>query len=134
MPAYQDQQGRPVVEFRGDLEVSPFSVFRALRDGTELLLVDVRENPQALTLSGSMRMPDPAWAPESESPRVILFDDDGSAALTEVSRLHRAGYETVRALFGGLELYAFALDPQVVGEQTYLIQIEDLSTNPPADA
>jgi hypothetical protein len=27
-------------------------------------------------------------------------------------------------LFGGLELYEFALDPEVVGEQTFLARLE----------
>ena len=125
MPTYQDDQGRPVVEFRGELEVSPFSVFRALREGTELLLVDVRSGPRNLTLSGSIAMPSQDWQPDPGSPRVVLFDDDGSNSLAVVTRLQLQGHETVRALFGGLELYAFALDPQVVGEETYLVKASD---------
>ena len=31
----------------------------------------------------------------------------------------------VKALFGGLELWKFSLDPNVVGEHTYLIELPD---------
>ena len=38
-----------------------------------------------------------------------------------VQRRQRAGDERCKALFGGLDLYGFALDPEVVGQETYLI-------------
>ena len=37
-----------------------------------------------------------------------------------VERRQQAGDERCRALFGGLDLYEFALDPAVVGGETYL--------------
>ncbi len=52
---------------------------------------------------------------------MVLFDDDGSAAVELAARLIEAGHSRVRALFGGLELYEFSLDPQVVGAETYLV-------------
>ncbi len=121
MPSYTDSRGNPVVEFQPQFEISPFSVFRALRDGVELVLVDVRTQAGRWTLDGAISMPNPDWLPDQTETQVILFDDDGREALVQVQRMHAAGHESVRALFGGLELYEFALDPQVVGEQTYLI-------------
>jgi len=52
---------------------------------------------------------------------VVLFDDDGTTAVQLAAELIEAGHPRVRALFGGLELYEFSLDPQVVGAETYLI-------------
>lgn len=112
-----------MVEFRPELEVSPFAVFRALRDGREVLLVDVRQRPEDLTLAGAIASEGPDWTPPEEAEKVVLFDDDGSEALPHVERLIKAGHDNVRALFGGLELYEFALDPQIVGEETYLIRV-----------
>lgn len=123
MPSYDDPKGRPVVEFRPELEVSPFAVFRALRDGKEVLLVDARATAEDLTLAGAIAIEGPGWTPPEEAEKVVLFDDDGSEALPHVQRLIEAGHDNVRALFGGLELYEFALDPQVVGEETYLVRI-----------
>ena len=37
-----------------------------------------------------------------------------------MTELHGAGYERVKMLFGGLELYEFSLDPEVVGSETFL--------------
>ena len=120
MPSYENAEGQPVVEFRPELEVSPFAVFRALKDGQEVLLVDVRSEPGQLSLAGSIRAQREDWTPPDKVIKVVLFDEDGSEALPHVQRLIDDGYDNVRALFGGLELYEFALDPQVVGEETFL--------------
>lgn len=125
MPTYDDPQGRPVVEFQPELEVAPFAVFRALRDGREVLLVDAREQPKDLTLSGAVAIGGPEWTPPDDAEKVVLFDDDGSEALPHVERLIAAGHDNVRALFGGLELYEFALDPQVVGADTFLVRMDE---------
>jgi hypothetical protein len=53
----------------------------------------------------------------------VLFDDDGNTAVALARELQAAGHARVRALFGGLELYAFALDPEVVGAETFLIAV-----------
>jgi hypothetical protein len=53
---------------------------------------------------------------------VVLVDDDGATAVEVARRLQAAGFPLVRALFGGLQLYEFSLDPQVVGSETYLIK------------
>ena len=50
----------------------------------------------------------------------MLFDDDGSAAVAAAAAWIEEGHARVRALFGGLDLYEFSLDPQVVGAETYL--------------
>ena len=96
------------------MEISPFALFRALKEGRPFLLVDVRSEPGALTLAGSI----PWSGPGLVSPpgaEVVLFDDDGSLARETARR-----YPGARALFGGLELYDFSLDPEVVGEERFL--------------
>ena len=40
-----------------------------------------------------------------------------------VRELQAAGHQRLRMLFGGLELYQFALDPEVVGKETYLTSL-----------
>ena len=108
----------PVIQFDPRREMSPFTLFRRLRDGAAPLLVDVRPLPGELTLRGAT-----LWHAAFEPPGdrdTVLFDDDGQRALALVEELHAAGHARVRALFGGLELYQFALDPQVVGTETYL--------------
>jgi hypothetical protein len=37
--------------------------------------------------------------------------------------MQAAGWPRVKALFGGLQLYEFALDPEVVGAETYLLRV-----------
>jgi hypothetical protein len=96
------------------MEISPFALFRTLKEGRPLLLVDVRPAPGALTLAGSIPWPGPEWIPPAGA-EVVLFDDDGALA-GEIARR----YPGSRALFGGLELYDFSLDPAVVGEERFL--------------
>lgn len=108
----------PVIQFDPQREMSPFTLFRRLRDGAAPLLVDVRPAPGELTLRGAT-----PWQAGFQPPGdrdTVLFDDDGERALALVEELHAAGHTRVRALFGGLDLYEFALDPQVVGAETYL--------------
>jgi hypothetical protein len=109
----------PLVQFDPQLEISPFSVFRLLREGRPPLLVDVRPEAGALTLRGAIPYPGPEWSPPAEGD-VVLFDDDGTLAVDGARHMQAAGFPRVKALFGGLELYEFSLDQQVVGEETYL--------------
>jgi hypothetical protein len=109
----------PLVQFDPQLELSPFAVFRFLREGRPLLLVDVRPEPGALTLRGAVPYPGPDWSPPADAD-VVLFDDDGALAVDGARHMQAAGWPRVKALFGGLELYEFSLDPEVVGEETYL--------------
>jgi hypothetical protein len=113
----------PVVQFDPQLEVSPFVLFRNMKEGRPPLLVDVRPEPGPLTLAGAIRYPGPEWSPPSDVD-VVLFDDDGSLAIEGARHMQAAGWPRVKALFGGLELYEFSLDPQVVGEGTFLLRRE----------
>ena len=121
MPTRISDDGTPIVTFDSILEISPFTLFKRLKQGRTMLLVDVRETETGRTLQGSVVEPDPEWTPAEPEMEVVLFDDDGSIAVAAARRLQEAGYNGVKALFGGLDLYEFALDPQVVGEETYLV-------------
>lgn len=120
MPTTYRDDGKPVVQFDPLLEISPFALFRRLREERAPLLVDVRDRPGDRALEGAIPLPDDSWQPP-EDVDVVLFDDDGGTAIAHAARLQQAGCERVRALFGGLELYEFSLDPEVVGERTYLV-------------
>lgn len=122
MPTFVRDDDKPVVQFDPLLEISPFTVFRRLDEGPPLTLIDVRAEPGGKTLAGSARYPGEGWEPP-EDEQVVLFDEDGSEAEPIARRLQAAGFENVKMLFGGLELYEFSLDPDVVGERTFL---EDL--------
>jgi hypothetical protein len=119
----EGEDSAPVVTYDPRLEVSPFELFRRLRDGRPPLLVDLRgasgAGPGRLALRGAEPLPGPEWTPPADQD-VVLFDDDGRSAVAEARRLQAAGHPRVRALFGGLALYEFALDPEVVGEDTGL--------------
>ncbi|HEY8020228.1 MAG TPA: hypothetical protein VIH93_03965 [Thermoanaerobaculia bacterium] len=109
----------PLVQFDPQLETSPFALFRLLREGRPPLLIDVRSGPGPLGLKGAIPYPGPQWSPPADAD-VVLFDDDGSLAVDGARHMQAAGHPRVKALFGGLELYEFSLDPEVVGEETYL--------------
>jgi hypothetical protein len=53
---------------------------------------------------------------------VVLLDDDGATAIEGARHMQAAGWPNVKALFGGLELYEFSLDPEVVGAETFLVR------------
>jgi rhodanese-related sulfurtransferase len=118
-----DPNATPVVQFDPQLEVSPFALFRRLREGSPPLLVDVRPEPGLLALAGAIPYPGPDWAPPRDQD-VVLIDDDGALAVEGARHMQQAGWPRVKALFGGLELWEFSLDPQVVGEETYLVRRE----------
>jgi hypothetical protein len=121
MPTHFLDGETPLVQFDPRLEVSPFALFRRLKEGAAPLLIDVRENPGELSLEGAIPLPGGDWTPPPDSD-AVLFDDDGARAVELARRLQAAGAERVRALFGGLELYEFSLDPSVVGAETFLIR------------
>ena len=124
MPMDMRPDGKPVVELDPLLELSPFTLFRRLREGRAPTLIDVRSSPRSRTLQGSIRLPSPSWEPGEEE-AVLLFDDEGTEAVELARDLQSRGFETVRALFGGLQLYEFSLDPEVVGQETYLISLDN---------
>ncbi len=115
---YRDDEA-PVVEFDPRIEISPFAVFRRLREGPAPLVVDVRRRPAGRTLRGALAFPGDDWTPPADRD-VVLFDDSGAEAPPLAARLQAAGFSRVRALFGGLELYEFALSADVVGKETFL--------------
>ncbi|MDX1384791.1 MAG: hypothetical protein R3190_14155 [Thermoanaerobaculia bacterium] len=121
MPTSFDDDAVPTVQFDPRLEISPFLVFRRLRDGAPLALVDVRSQPEGSTLRGADRWSD-AWRPPTDR-QVVLFDDDGSLAVPLAERYQGEGHAHVKALFGGLQLWRFSLDPEVVGEDTFLEEV-----------
>jgi hypothetical protein len=102
------------------LELSPFALFRRLKEGGQPLLIDVRPSPGRLSLVGAVPDPGPEWSPPRDRD-VMLFDDDGTLARERAADLQTAGWTNVRALFGGLDLYEFALDPEVVGAERFLL-------------
>ena len=127
MPTRFLDDSTPVVQFDPQLEVSPFALFRRMKEGRPPLLVDVRPERSerseqgALSLQGAIPYPGPDWSPPRDED-IVLFDDDGSVAIDGARHMQAAGWPRVRALFGGLELYEFSLDPEVVGEETFLVR------------
>lgn len=121
MPTRYLEDATPVVQFDPQHEVSPFLLFRQMKEGKSPVLVDVRPAPGALSLQGAIPYPGPEWSPPKDED-VVLFDDDGSIAIEGARHMQAAGWPRVKALFGGLELYEFSLDPEVVGEETFLVR------------
>ena len=121
MPTRYLDDATPVVQFDPQLEVSPFALFRRMKDGDPPLLVDVRPAPGRLSLQGAIPYPGPDWSPPRDRD-VVLVDDDGALAIDGARHMQAAGWPNVKALFGGLELYEFSLDPEVVGEETFLVR------------
>ena len=122
MPTRFLDDSTPVVQFDPQLEISPFVLFRRMKEGQAPVLIDVRTQPGALTLAGAIPYPGPDWAPPADQD-VVLFDDDGSVAIDGARHMQAAGWPRVKALFGGLELYEFSLDPEVVGAETFLVRL-----------
>lgn len=121
MPTRYLDDATPVVQFDPQLEVSPFALFRRIKDGDPPLLVDVRPALGRLSLQGAISYPGPDWSPPRDRD-VVLIDDDGALALDGARHMQAAGWGNVKALFGGLELYEFSLDPEVVGAETFLVR------------
>lgn len=122
-----------VARFDPELHISPIRLFRWLHDAREghreaPRLWDVRKggqpgSPAGVQMQGAEPCPDLFSAPLPPDRDMILIDDDGKEATPLARRLREQGVpgsERVRALYGGLELYDFALDPQVVGEERFL--------------
>ncbi|HVT17265.1 MAG TPA: hypothetical protein VHQ90_13945 [Thermoanaerobaculia bacterium] len=119
MARRQLDESTPVFYFDPRVEVSPFALFRCFEEGRAPLLVDLRPAGGRLTFAGALPYPGPGWTPPTGRD-VLVFDDDGTAAVGEARRLQAAGFSRVKALFGGIDLYELALDPQVVGPETHL--------------
>ncbi len=115
-----------VPDFDPDLHIAPAALLHKLRcvfakKGASLQVFDMRTGEVETRLRGAEPLPegkkgDVHWSP-TPGVEVVLIDEDGSAA-TEAARAWRqAGYENVRALYGGMRLYEFSLDVEVVGER-----------------
>ena len=124
MPTFLRPDDKPVVQFDPRLEISPFALFRRLREQRAPRLVDVRRQPEQWTLRGAESGSVETWRPSREDEEVVLFDHDGSRAVDRADQLQRQGFSRVKALFGGLELYHFSLDPRVVGDETFLDRLQ----------
>lgn len=118
-----------VPPFDPQLHISPFRLFRRLHDAREgraeaPVVLDVREapGPGALRIAGAVPFGSASGNPLSEDREIVLIDDDGRRALDMARRLREEGRERVWALYGGLTLYDFALDPLVVGAERFLIE------------
>jgi hypothetical protein len=109
-----------LIPFDPRLEISPFALFRRMTEGHPPLLIDARTVPGSPSFAGASPWPGAGWSPPDAD--VVLFDDDGALAREAARRLQEEGYARVRALFGGLALYDFALDPAVVGEERFLVR------------
>ncbi len=121
MPTFKRPDGKPQVHFDPALEITPFTLYRRLRDGRAPVLVDARSEPATpRSLAGALHRPDAGWRPAGKDVDVVVFDEDGSEAMDWVLELQHEGYSRVRLLFGGLDLYEFSLDPEVVGDETFL--------------
>jgi hypothetical protein len=110
----------PALSFDPEVEISPYELFRRLREGRAPTLYDLGGRARgATTLRGARAVrPGAGWTPpEAES---VVFDDTGEGARALVVALRGRGVTGVRALFGGLRLYDYCLDPRVVGEDRYL--------------
>ena len=119
MPTYFNEADVPTVQFDTQLEISPFKLFRDLKDGRNPIIIDVRSGSPSMTIRGAQPAPPSDWAPEPNQ-NVVLIDDDGSVAVPKAQEFHNRGFGRVKALFGGLDLYEFSLDPEVLGEDTFL--------------
>jgi len=111
------------------LHISPFRLFRWLHEAREgrteaPLLLELRKGRNLpLRLRDAQPISDPRSISLLGDREVVLVDDDGREATALTRRLRERstpGCERVRALYGGVELYDFALDPQVVGEERFL--------------
>jgi len=126
VPTFRGQGDAPVVQFDPTVEVSPFALFRRIKAGSSPRLVDVRSGQKSgLSLLGAESTMDDDWTPAETDEEVVLFDDNGTRAVDVARRLQRGGYPRVRALFGGLDLYEFSLDPEIVESDTFLVRQTD---------
>lgn len=112
----------PPPPFEDGLHVSPYDLFRRLSDGEHPAMVDLRAT--GTTLVGAVR----GATATSLAPGTVLIDEDGQGA-AEAARRARAEGLNVRALYGGIRLWDFALDPLVVGTDRFLTA-EDAEADP----
>ena len=113
-----------VEPFDPEIHVSPHALFRRLQDAAESAkvaprLLDLRPPGAAVRFRGAVGFSEGVRAPHART-LVILVDDDGLEATRRARELREAGHTGVYALYGGMELYDYALDPLVVGPERFL--------------
>lgn len=113
----------PRVAFDPEVDLSPYELFRSLREGRPPKLYHLVDGSPGRTLRGAVALDrkrlDRGWVPAAGQ-STVLFDEEGDRARTVVEELRARGATGVRALYGGLRLYDHALDPRVVGSERYL--------------
>jgi len=98
------------------LDCDPYTLFRRLQEGTPPLLLALSATNPRLTAAQP-------WNPDQPLPtatEIVLVDQDGTIARSLALRLRQAGHHHVHALFGGIALYDYCLDPRVVGDERFL--------------
>jgi hypothetical protein len=109
----------PGIDFDPRRHLSPYRLFRWLRERRPLTLLDLRPPPVSITLAGARPFGNPQDLSAADNP-IVLFDLDGASAAEALEGLPAELRSTARILFGGIELYEYCLDPQVVGEERFL--------------
>jgi hypothetical protein len=108
------------LRFDPEAQLSPLTLFRWLCEGRTPRRVDLAADEAGPTLRGAE-----PWTGETtgwgEDETVVLLDLDGGAAVALARSLQGQGFHGTRALYGGLVLYDFVLDPEVVGPERFLI-------------
>jgi hypothetical protein len=118
--------------FDARLHISPVALLRRLAEGQVTGILEVRGSTSKVSLRGAIpwdgRPPLPLLvAPGGpirggEDALIVLIDLDGQRA-SELAR--DLGHPQVRALYGGMTLYLYSLDPSVVGEERFLADSAD---------
>ena len=104
------------LDFDESIDLDPYTLFRRLKEGRPPLLLALSPTDPALSAAQP-------WSPESPLPEareIVLVDQDGTIARPLARRLQAEGHRHVRALFGGITLYDYCLDPRVVGDERFL--------------
>lgn len=112
-----------VEPFDPEIHVSPHALFRRLHEAAEgkaaaPVLTDLRPPGAVLRFRDAEDFSEGRGEGASDT---ILVDDDGIDATRRARELRQDERERVFALYGGMELYDYALDPLVVGAERFLV-------------
>lgn len=109
-----------VPSFEPEIHIAPVELFRLLAEPEPPLLIEWAAAASGVTFVGALPWPGPDWRPAAPETAIVVVDADGRAATDLARRLRAEGFTGVRALYGGVDLYEFALDPEVVGPERHL--------------